>query len=103
MNAKQGKKKKNIGGSLTMAGFVLIVGLCACVVYTSESGLRAREQDYIRREEALTKEIEEEEARRDKLEDKKDYVTTDQYIMDIAKDKLGLLSKDEVLIKEKEN
>lgn len=103
MSANQGKKKKNLSGSLTMAGFVLIVALCAGAVYTSEAGLRAREQDYIHKEEALEREIADQEARRSKLEEQQDYVTTDQYIMDIAKDKLGLLSSDEVLLKENEN
>ncbi len=36
------------------------------------------------------------------IEDYRDYVKTDQYVEEVARDKLGLVYKDEVLLKAKE-
>ncbi len=103
MAKRQGRKDRNLLGCLTLAGFLAIVGLVGSVIYIEGAELKAREQAYIDREASLEKQIAEQEARRKTLEERKKYVTTDQYIKEIAKDRLGLLSPDEVLLKENDN
>ncbi len=103
MTARRGKRRKNLNGSLTLAGFLVIVGLAAGVIFNNTKDLKAREQTYILREQALEADIADEEARRKTLEERKKYVTTDRYIKEVAKERLGLLDPDEVLLKENEN
>ena len=103
MTARRGKRKKNLNGSLTLAGFLVIVGLAAGVIFNNTKDLKAREQTYILREQALEADIADEEARRKTLEERKKYVTTDRSIKEVAKERLGLLDPDEVLLKENEN
>ena len=56
---------------------------------------------YISKEEALQRQIMEEEERKELLEEKKKYVTTNKYVEEVARDRLGFLYPDEVLLQEK--
>ena len=95
--------RNNLNSSVTMLGFLIMVGLAAGVIFSNERQMRAQEQTYIQREEALNRDIEEEEERTQTLKERKKYVTTDSYIKEVAREKLGLLSPDEILLKENNN
>ena len=51
------------------------------------------------KEENLAKELEEEKERAEKLEEERIYVQTKEYIEKVAKEKLGLVKPDEILLK----
>ena len=102
--AKKGKRKaNNLNSGLAMIGITVVIGLIAGSVYMDEKEMRAQEKTYIEREATLNREIEEEELRTKTLNERKKYVATNQYIQKVAKEKLGLLNPDEVLIKAKED
>ena len=103
MKEKKAHRKKNLNSSATMIGLLLMVGIIAGTIVTNENDMRKQEQTYIQREESLKRDIAQEENRTANLKEKKKYVTTDKYIKEVAKDKLGLLSPDEILLKEKNN
>ena len=103
MKEKKAHRKKNLNSSATMIGLLLMVGIIAGTIVTNENDMRKQEQTYIQKEESLKRDIAQEENRTANLEEKKKYVTTDKYIKEVAKDKLGLLSPDEILLKEKNN
>ena len=86
-----------------MIGITIVIGLIAGSVYMDEKDMRAQEKMYIEREATLNREIEEEELRTKTLNERKKYVATNQYIQEVAKEKLGLLNPDEVLIKARED
>ncbi len=86
-----------------MIGITAVIILVAGSIYTDEKEMRAQEKAYIEREATLTREIEEEEQRTKTLNERKKFVATNQYIQEVAKEKLGLLNPDEVLIKAKED
>ena len=103
MKEKKAHRKKNLNSSATMIGLLLMVGIIAGTIVANENDMRKQEQTYIQKEESLKRDIAQEENRTATLKEKKKYVTTDKYIKEVAKDKLGLLSPDEILLKEKNN
>ncbi len=64
--------------------------------------LRNRQETYQERIEALEGQIDKEEARGAQLEEERVYVQTKQYIEEAAREKLGLVNEDELLIKPNE-
>ena len=52
-------------------------------------------------EEELIAQIEEEKARTEEIEELEAYVGTEEYVEQIAKDKLGLVYEDEIIFKSK--
>lgn len=59
--------------------------------------------EYQSQSKELDLKIEEEKKRTEEIKEYRDYVTTDEYIEEIARDKLGLVYNDEVLLKAKED
>jgi cell division protein DivIC len=96
-----GKKNKisNLNSAMAMLGITLVIGLVAVNIYTDEKDMRTQEKSYIEREAALEREIESEEQRTNILNERKKYVATNQYIEEVAREKLGLIRPDEVLVK----
>ncbi len=86
-----------------MIGLTLLIAFVASTVYIDSREMRDQQRAYIEREQALERQISDEEQRTEVLNERKKYVTTKQYIEEVARDKLGLLNPDEVLLKEKED
>jgi len=61
--------------------------------------LKAKNDEYKAQEAELKTQIEEEQARSKEVEQFKSYVQTDDYIKDIAEDKLGLVDPNEIIFK----
>ena len=59
--------------------------------------------EYEARMKELDSKMEEEQKRTEEIEDYRDYVKTDQYVEEVARDKLGLVYEDEVLLKANED
>ena len=70
----------------------------AVVVQIKGSSLKSIDREYEIRLENLTAQKEEEEQRALDLEERK-YVQTKEYIKEVAKEKLGLVDPDEILLK----
>lgn len=81
---------------------IVIMALAAYLILAKTRELETRKQDAIAKEQMLEKQIREEQSRTEELKEKKTYVKTDEYIEEVARDKLGLINPDEVLFKEKE-
>ncbi len=77
----------------------MVVASLAVVVNVKSTSMKKKDQEYQIREEALMKQKEEEENRANELEEYRVYVQTKQYIEEIAKQKLGLVKPDEILLK----
>ncbi len=103
MTKRRRKAKKRGGGRIFPICLMLVVGVVALSTGMRSRDLKEQEQAYIEQEEALREQIAAEEKRTTELEEKKKYVGTKQYIKDVARDKLGLVDPDEVLIKESDD
>ncbi|MGN1167387.1 MAG: septum formation initiator family protein [Lachnospiraceae bacterium] len=63
--------------------------------------LRAKDKAYQAQEIELQQQIEEEKARSEEIDDLEKYVGTDEYVEEVARDKLGLVHKNEIIFKAK--
>ena len=71
----------------------------AVVVNLRGASLKDKELQYQMKEETLQKRLEQEQQRAEQLEEQRIYVQTKQYIEKVAKEKLGLVNPDEILLK----
>lgn len=85
-----------------MIGITFVVFSLAITVTIRGSSLKAKALEYQLRDENLTIQVKKEEERSKDLEQYRIYVQTKQYIEDMAKQKLGLVNPDEILLKPKE-
>ncbi len=93
------KKKERAANRLALTGITLVVLSLAITVHLSGISLKEKELQYRLREEQLEKEKAAEEKRAEDLEEYRVYVQTKEYIEKVAKEKLGLVNKDEILLK----
>ena len=88
---------------MALIGITAVVLSLAVVVNIGASSLREKDLEYQAREISLEKEEAKEDARTARLEEYGIYVQTKQYVEKIAKEKLGLVKKDEILFKAEES
>lgn len=84
---------------MTLIGITFVVLSLAVVVNLRGGSLSAKDLEYQIKEENLERQVEEEKARAEELEEQRIYVQTKQYIEKTAKEKLGLVNPDEILLK----
>lgn len=70
-----------------------------CVLSVKTVQLRAKQKQYDTRIQVLERQISEEEQYAAQLEEERVYVQTKQYVEKIAREKLGLVNADELLVK----
>lgn len=93
------KKKDKLGNRMALLGITFVVISMAVVVNLRGASLKDKELQYQMKEETLMKRLEQEEQRAEQLEEQRIYVQTKQYIEKVAKEKLGLVNPDEILLK----
>jgi len=93
------KRRERLGNRLALLGITFVVASMAFVVNMRSSSLKQKDLDYQMREESLRNQVEQERQRAAKLEEQRVYVQTKQYIEKVAKEKLGLVNPDEILLK----
>lgn len=96
---KRKKNNENLYNRLTFIGVIVVVLSLALAMGIKGHDLKKKEQAYSIRIESLEKQVAQEEERAEELELHRVYVTTKEYIEKIAKEKLGLVNKDEILLK----
>lgn len=78
-----------------ISALLLLVG----VVSVNSISLHAKNREYIEQAAELEKLIAEEERKAEDIAEYEEYVKTDKYVEDMAKEKLGLAHKNEILFK----
>lgn len=96
------KSKNSLGNRMALIGMTVVVVSLAVVVRIGGASLRERDLEYQAKEQALEKTLAKEESRAAELEEYRVYVQTKQYVEKVAKEKLGLVNKDEILFKAEE-
>ena len=94
------KKKKRMNPhkrSMLAVSFVLVL----LVVSANSITLRAKDKAYQAQEAELERQIEEEKERSSEIDELEKYVGTDEYIEEVAKEKLGLVNENEIIFKAK--
>lgn len=81
---------------------IVVIVLAFLVVMTVQiCRIRAKDAEYAAREQELKQEYEEETQRSSEIDDLEIYMNSSEYIEDVAKSKLGLTYKNEIIFKEK--
>ena len=102
---RSGGRKTRFGDGTNRAAMKMIT-LVVCILFAvllfHEIGLRQkiRYNDEVREE--LTEQIREEEKRKESILAEKDYMETDEYIREVARDYLGLVDENDIILKRKE-
>lgn len=97
------KSKFSWGNRLALIGITMVVLSLAVVTNLGASSLREKDLEYQAKEQNLERVLMEENARAAKLEEERIYVQTKQNVEKLAKEKLGLVNKDEILLKPRES
>lgn len=93
------KKRDRWGNRLAIIGITLVVISLGVVVNLKSASMKKKDLEYQIREETLMRQVEQEKNRANELEEYRIYVQTKQYIEEVAKQKLGLVKPDEILLK----
>lgn len=90
-----GRKTKKRTGFITIMCLVLLI--CGTIFYQKEN-LNKQRLAYQEQDKELQKQIDDETNRTSEIEQKRAYVQTKKYIEEIAREKLGLVYKDEIIL-----
>lgn len=77
----------------------MVLALLICVLTVNAVTLQARNKDYMKQEAELKAQISEQEERAEEVKEYQKYVKTDEYIKEVAEEKLGLVDPDEIIFK----
>lgn len=84
---------------ISVVSISCVIALLAVILSVGSISLRAKNEAYKAQEAELEKQLQQEEERAAEIEELEDYVGTDEYIEDVAKEKLGLINPNEILFK----
>ena len=101
---RKSRRKKSTRRQSRFATFMIVVAVVfVCVVSVFRvSNLRDKSRELADTEYVLEQRIETAKQEKEKLVAQEEYMKTKQYIEDVAKDKLGLVYPDEIVIKPSE-
>ena len=94
MKKRRKKKKQNKGMALIV---IIVVVFCAVTGFQCIQ-LKKQSSEWEARQRALERQQESEEQRKKELEELEKYMKTKKFMEEVAKDKLGLVYPDEILI-----
>lgn len=98
---KRRSRRRTNQHKLSVLAITGVILLMAALVVVGGVSLRAKEKNYLAQETELKKQIEEEKARSQEIDEMEAYVGTDEYVEEIAKEKLGLVKENEIILKAK--
>ena len=98
---KSKKKNKKIANDrMGMLGIALIVLVMIGSMVIQSRGLKESLAGYETRAEALNQQNEEEKASTEEIQNLKEYMLTDEYAEQVAREKLGLVKENEIIFQE---
>ena len=100
-NRARRRKKQVQQHRRSMLGISAVILLLAVMVTVSSVELRAKNNAYIEQEQELEADIQAEKERAEEISDLEEYVGTDEYVEQQAKDRLGLVHENEIIFKAK--
>ncbi|MGN0373578.1 MAG: septum formation initiator family protein [Enterocloster sp.] len=84
---------------MAILGITMVVLSLAVVINTKGAGLKQADLEYQMKEAQLQDLVKAEKKRTEELNEYKVYVKTQKYAEEVAKEKLGLVNPDEILLK----
>lgn len=96
MSRRRRKKKQRNSKGLSLVAFVVVV-FCL-VLFIRTQNLKNQSEELAEKKASIEKQIADEEQRTKDLEELEKYMQTKKYMEEVAKEKLGLVYPDEILI-----
>ena len=98
-NTREGKIKRNY---TWLAGLVAIIlmGIICFTVDRASARVQEKNNSYDQKIEALEQKIKEQDERKAELDYRSLYVTTKQFAVEFAREKLGLIFEDEIIFRQ---
>ena len=90
------KRRKRLSPATVFGVIVLTLALCGTMAY-KQNVLRMQEKEYAAQLQELKKQQKELEQEKEDLEEFREYVDTDEYAEEIAREKFGLVHKGEII------
>lgn len=90
------QRKKRLSRSTVFGVVILTAVICGILTY-KQSSLKAQSREYTNQIKELEKQKEELWEEKESLEKFRDYVKTDEYAEEVARDKFGLVHKGEII------
>ena len=98
MRKVRGKRaRRQLQHKLSMFAIVAVILVLGITLSVASISLHAKNREYKAKESELEAQIEAEELRSEEIDDLETYVGTDEYVEDVAKEKLGLVYPNEIL------
>ena len=97
---KRRSNQKIANNYLGMAGIAIVVLILLVGLTMQSNNLKARIAVYDAKAAALQQSIEDEQDRTKEIDEQKEYMQTDEYIAEVARDKLGLVKGNEIVFEE---
>lgn len=94
---RKGSRRGRRGNFGSMVMITVILTMILVVVSVKSKELSEKKDTYQKKANYLAAQIEEQNARSEEIEEYRKYMQTKQYIEDMAKEKLGLVNKDEII------
>lgn len=82
-----------------MFGISAVVAVLLISLSVQSASLRQKNEDYAASEASLKKQIEQEKKRTEEIQAMEEYMQSDEYVEEVARDKLGLVYEDETIFK----
>lgn len=87
------------GHRQSVFAIIAVLVLLVAVVSVNSMTLRAKEKSYQAQEIELAEQIEKEKARSKEIDELEKYVGTEEYVEEVAREKLGLVHENEIIFK----
>lgn len=97
---KRRSNQKIANNYLGMAAITIVVLILLVGLTMQSNNLKARIAVYDAKAAALQQSIEDEQDRTKEIDEQKEYMQTDEYIAEVARDKLGLVKGNEIVFEE---
>lgn len=99
---KKRRKSRRKGNLKGMMGICAVVAVLLISLSVQSGSIKQKNAGYAQQQAQLKKQIEAEEKRTKEIQDMEEYMQTDEYVAEVARDKLGLVYDDETIFKPEE-
>lgn len=96
------RKKRNLQNRIAMLSITFVVAILFIAMMTKSISVEKQLSQYQQELEKLDNKMTEETERTKEIDDLKEYMETDEYAEEVARDKLGLVKDNEIVFKEQE-
>ena len=97
VQGKRARAKRQLQHKLSMLAITAVILVLGVTLSVASISLHAKNKEYMAQESELEAQIEAESERAEAIDELEEYVGTDEYVEDVAKEKLGLVYPNEIL------